>query len=172
MIADAMTVKARLNIHHERAYDYDETTKLWKYRPVDEDEEVPNIVTNAGRRIIHTYVYGNTIQRLTANLGSGFRYIAVSNDSSTPDAADVSLAGEISGNGLSRGVGTVTLPTGSGTISTIQRLFTFTGGSQGVRKAALFDVGDAGNMAHEVIFSQRVLETNDTVTLTYSITLT
>jgi hypothetical protein len=83
------------------------------------------------------------------------------------------LTTELFGNGLTRALGTVTLPTGSGTITTIAKQFTYTGGTnQSVQKTALFDASTGGNMAHEILFTQRLLVINDTLTLTFSITLT
>lgn len=167
------TIKARaiLRIRQERPY-YDEKSGLWKYRQVGKDEEVGNIITNAGRVALHTFIYGTAAQRLSADLGVGMYYIGLSADGTAPAASDTALPSELSGNGLTRAAGTVTLPTGAGTITTVQKQFTFTGGSQTVQKAALFDAATSGNMAHEILFTQKTLGTNDTLTLTFSITLT
>lgn len=134
--------------------------------------ESANIVTDAGRVAIHTYVYGTSAQRTSAGLGSGLNYIALSDDSATPLAGDTSLTGELSTNGLTRAQGTVTLPTGSGTITQVSRQFTYTGvSSQQVQKMALFDAISGGKMAHEIQFAPRTLLTNDQLTVTVSITL-
>ena len=136
------------------------------------EEEVGNLVTDAGRVAIHTYIYGTTAQRTSGGLsGTGFNYIALSNDGTAPAAGDTSLTGELSGDGLDRVQGTVTLPTGSGTITTVENEFTFSGSSQAVQKTALFDDSSGGKMAHEILFSQRTLSNGDTLTLTFSITL-
>ena len=158
--------RARCRIHHERAYDFDSKTGLFLRRIVDEDEIVLNEITNAGRIRLHTFCYN------TASRTNGLNYIALSNDATAPDPADTSLASELSGNGLTRAQGTVTLPTGSGNQTTIQHVFTYTGGgSQGVQKTALFDASTSGTMAHEIAFTQRTLFTNDTLTCTFTITL-
>lgn len=161
--------RARALISHERPYDYDEKSGLWHYKTVDE-QEAWNIVTDAGRRQIHTYLYGASAQR--AGLGGGLNYIALSNDPAAPAAGDTTLAAELSTDGLQRALASVTLPTGSGTQTVLQKIFTFTGvGSQGVQKTALFDDPAVGVMAHEIQFAQRTLFQNDTLTVTFSVTL-
>ena len=161
--------RARCRIHHERASDVDFKTGLFVYRPVDEDEEVLNEITNAGRIQLHTFCYG------TASRVNGLNYLALSNDSTAPAPTDTVLTSELTGNGLDRVQGTVTLPTGSGNQTTIQTVFTYLGvSSQGVQKTALFDtIGPppAGVMVHELAFTQRVLYTNDTLTLSVVIAL-
>lgn len=165
--------RAFVRVHHERPFDYDEKRGLWVYRQVDEDEVAGNIVTNAGRVAIHTYVYGTAGQRSGVISGTGLNYIALSNNATTPDPADTDFgANELTTNGLQRAQGTVTLPTGSNNITTIANTFTYTGSSaQGVQKTALFDAITNGRMAHEIQFQQRTLYQNDTLTVTFSIVL-
>lgn len=165
-----MRVHASLTVRHERPYDYDEARGLWLYERVDDDEQYENILTDAGRVTIHTFIYGTVEQRVAAEIGSGFNFIGVSNDAAEPTAEDTALAAELSANGLARVLGTVALPTGSETVTLISKQFTYTGdGTQGVRKTALFDDLTAGNMAHEILFAQRTLATSDTITLRFSI---
>lgn len=174
LIQEVQGPRARVVVRHERPYDFDEKRGLWFYKRVDDDEEKWNIVTDAGRVRIHTYIYGSGAQR--ASLGTGLNYIGLSNDGTAPAAGDTVLAGELtnlSAPGLARTSGTVTLPVGSGTQTTIQNVFTYTGspGPQGVQKTALFDAASSGTMAHEIIFTQRTLFTNDVLTTTFAITL-
>lgn len=161
--------RARCRIHVERAYDFDEKTGLWKYRVVDEDEERLNEITDAGRIRLHTFCYG------TAARSNGLNYIGLTNDAVAPAPGDTVLTAELTGNGLERAQGTVTLPGGSGNQTNISHLFIFTGpGSQTVQKTALFDAAGpppAGVMAHEIAFTPRTLFTNDTLTVTFTITL-
>lgn len=165
--------RATLRIRHERPYDYDKARGLWLYERVDEDEEYGNILTNAGRVTIHTYVYGTAGQRATGGLADGLNFIGLSNNGVAPAAGDTALTAELTTDGLERVLGAVTLPTGVGTITQIQNVFTYSGGgTQGVQKTALFDAISAGNMAHEILFTQRTLATADTLTLIFSITLT
>jgi hypothetical protein len=167
-----LTARAILKVRHDKALDYDEKRGLWLYEK-GEEEEVGNILTNAGRVALHTFIYGTAAQKASASLGDGLHYIGLSNDATPPAASDTSLAGELSGNGLDRALGVVTLPVGAGVITSIQNTFTYTGGGpQGVQKTALFDAASSGNMAHEILFTQRTLATNDTLTLTMNITLT
>jgi hypothetical protein len=164
---------AIITIRHEKAYDFDGNKGLW-LRRLEGEEEIHNILTNAGRVALHTYVYGTPSQRTAGGLsGTGFNYIALTDDTGSPSPSDTSLASELSGNGLDRVQGTVTLPAGSETVTTVSNQFTYTGGSsQSVRKTALFDAASAGKMVHEAAFSARTLNTNDTLTITFNITLT
>jgi len=159
--------KARVRIHVEHAYDFDERLGIWLRRQVEPDEVVENIITDAGRIGLHTFCYGTTAR------ASGFNWIGLSNNATPPAAGDTSLTGELTGNGVDRAQGTVTLPTGSSNQTTISKQFTYTGvPPQGVQKAALFSAAYPGGvMAHEIQFSQRTLFTNDLITITYTITL-
>lgn len=172
MFSQTHNVRAIARIRHEVAYDYDEKSGIW-IRKLESEEEVGNILTNGGRVSIHTYIYGTSAQRTSAGLGTGLNYIALTNDGTAPAASDTVLTAELVGNGLTRVQGAVILPTGSGTITTVSNLFTYSGGSpQGVQKTALFDASSSGKMAHEILFTQRTLSANDTIAITFSITLT
>jgi hypothetical protein len=157
---------AILRVHVERALAYDEEKGLWLYQQVEEDELVHNLITNTGRVQMHTQLYATT-----GILTNGFNYIAVSNDATAPAATDTVLAGEITTNGLARAQGNVTLPTGAGVSTTVSFTFTYTGASaQGVQKTALFTAISGGVMNHEIAFTQRTLNQNDQLTLTFTIT--
>jgi hypothetical protein len=137
-----------------------------------EEEVIRNLVTDAGRVALHTLMYGTAAQKAGLSLGSGFNYMAISGDATAPDAGDTSLAGELSSDGLSRASVTPTLPTGSEVLTSLNYEFTYTGTApQSVQKAALFDAASSGNMAHEIAFSLRTLAQNDTLTLTFNITM-
>jgi hypothetical protein len=172
MFTESHNVRALCKIQHHVAYDYDEKRGLWLYR-LEHEEEVGNLITDAGRRTVHTFLYGTAAQRISASLGpDGLSYIGLSNDAGSPVAGDTTLAGELSGDGLDRTQGTVTLPLGAGTVTEVAKQFTYTGGpAQGVQKTALFDAASSGNMAHEILFTQRTLNTSDTITITFQITL-
>jgi hypothetical protein len=161
--------RAHCLIHVERAYDFNEKPGLFVYRVEDDDVESLNEITNAGRVRLHTFCYN------TASRANGLNYVALSNDGTAPAASDTALTSELTGNGLDRAQGTVTLATGAGNQTTIQKVFTYLGGgSQAVQKTALFDAAGppvAGVMAHEIQFTQRTLFTNDTLTVTFTITL-
>lgn len=171
MFTESHQVRARCKIQHHVAYDYDEKRGLWLYR-LESEEEIGNLITDAGRRTVHTFIYGTAAQRVAASLGAdGLTYVALSNDGGSPAAGDTSLTGELSGNGLTRAQGTPTLPTGAGTITTVSKQFTYSGVTQAVQKTALFDAASGGNMAHEILFTQRTLNTSDTITVTFQVTL-
>lgn len=173
IITDTLRPRARVRIHHEQAYDFDPKSGLFLYRQVDEDTEVDNIVTNAGLVRIHAYIYATAISVPTrGSLGGGFNYIGLSNDPAAPLATDTSLPVELAGNGLTRALATVTLPTVPANQTTVVHTFTYTGiPPQGVQKSAAFDANVGGVMAHEVLFAQRTLNTNDTLQVSYTITI-
>jgi hypothetical protein len=166
LIQELLNARAHVLVHVERAYKFDKERGIWLYRQEDEDVEAWNLITNTGRVQIHTQVYGTT-----GLLTNGFNYIALTNDATAPAATDTVLASEITTNGLQRVQGVVTLPTGSGTMTTVANTFTYTGGgSQGVQKTALFTAISSGVMCHEIAFTQRTLFTSDTIALTFTIT--
>ena len=171
MIFETLTAKAHLTVRQDRPV-YDPQTGLWSSQQVGDVEVVPNILTNAGRIALHTFIYGTAAQRTSAGLGVGMYYIGLSDNATAPAAGDTALPAELSGNGLTRAAGSVTLPTGIGTVTSVQKMFTYTGGgTQTVQKTALFDAASGGNMVHEILFTQRLLATNDTITLIFAITL-
>jgi hypothetical protein len=115
------TPRARVQIHVERAYDFDEKTGLFMRRQEEDDVEAFNLITDAGRVRLHTFCYD------TASRTNGLNYVALSNDSGAPAAGDTALATELTADGLARAQGTVTLATGSGNQTTIQKIFTYLG---------------------------------------------
>jgi len=167
--------KALVRVHHERAYDFDEKRGLWLRKQVDDDEVIPNLITNAGRVQLHEQCYETSGSG--AILTNGFNWIGLDDADATPSETDTALPDELVvgvAPGLERAQGTVTVPTGALTQTTIAKTFTFTGSTQIVNMCALFTVTGppvAGIMAHEVNFTDRTLVTNDTLTITYTITL-
>lgn len=129
------------------------------------DEISHNVITNTGRVFLHTQGYG------TAPGGNGLNYIGLSNDTLTETASSTTLSTEIAANGLARAQGTVTLPTGAGTQTTIAKTFTCATASQAAQKAALFSAAAAGVMQHVLAFTQRTLQVGDTLAITFTITL-
>jgi hypothetical protein len=170
LIQDSVALpRAKVLIHQERPYAYDEAKGIWLFKQVGEDEVAGNLILNAGRVQMHSQCYGTS-----GLLTNGFNYIALTADTGSPNAGDTSLASELTGSGLGRIQGSVTLASGSGNQTTISNTFTYTGGtSQSVAKTALFTAGyPSGVMNHEILFgSARTLFTSDTLTLTFTITL-
>lgn len=157
--------RAAMTVTHHRLYDIDEKKGIYKYRMVDEPETVWNLITNAGRIFLHSQGYGTT--SLASN---GLNYIALSNDTVTETASSTTLSNEIASAGLTRAQGTVTLPTGTGNQTTIDKTFTASG-TISAQKAALFSASSSGTMNHVLAFTQRNLINADTLQITYTITL-
>lgn len=166
--------RAELRVSHKRPTDFERDPKtglytlpvLRSYKNVDDDEVVHNQKTNVGIVQLHTQGYGTS-----GLLTNGFNYIALTNTAITPAAGDTALSGEIAANGLSRAQGTVTLPTGSGTQTTVDKTFTCATAPQAAQAAALFTASSGGVMNHELTFTQRSLQVGDTLQTTYTITL-
>jgi len=131
------------------------------YANVDDDEVVWNQKTNVGIVQLHTQGYATS-----GILTNGFNYIALTNTAITPGAGDTTLSGEITSNGLGRAQGTVTLPTGSGTQTTVDHTFTCSTGAQAAQACALFTAASVGVMNHELTFTQRSLQVGDTLQIT------
>jgi len=158
----SLTARAKVTLRHERL-----ENGVWTL--VNPEETVYNTITNAGRIRLHTFCYGNVARP------NGLNYIAISSDGNAPLPGDVVLAGELTGNGLDRVLGAITLPTGSGNQTTIFYRFIYTGlAAQLVQKAALFDTAGPppnGVMAHEIQFSPRSLFESDAISVTFNIIL-
>lgn len=193
MHAEVIRGHARLDLVHRRPYDFDERRGVYVLREVSREtveepkrkwtdviseivdgvlmgriseETAYNILLNVGRVQMHKQVYG--LSGLNTN---GFVYIALTNDSAAPAATDTTLASEIATNGLSRAIATtVTLPTGSGNQTVLDKTFTLSG-TQACQKTALFDAASVGNMNHEISFTPRSLASGDTLETTFTNTL-
>lgn len=133
------------------------------YDVLSEDENW-NVKTNVGCVFIHTQVYGSSPG------ANGLNYIALSNDTVTETSASTTLSTEITTNGLGRTQGTITLPTGSGTSTTVDKTFTASG-TQAAQKAALFTAASVGTMNHVLSFIQRSLIIGDTLQITFTLTI-
>ncbi|MEN6535519.1 MAG: hypothetical protein ABFD89_17780 [Bryobacteraceae bacterium] len=134
-------------------------------RPKGEPEVVKNLITNAGRIFLHTQCYSTA-----SGVAGGLCYIALSNDTLTETAASTTLSTEIAANGLARAQGTVTLPTGSGTSTTITKTFTCITNPQASQKAALFAASSAGTMCHVLSYAQKSLAVGESLAVTFTIT--
>lgn len=129
-------------------------------------EESTNVKTTAGIDFIFSQAYNSTAAAQT----NGLSWIALSNDSLTENSASTTLSNEIAANGLTRAQGTYAHTNGQST-ATIAKTFTASG-AQSCQKAALFSASSSGTMNHVLSFTQRSLQTNDTITITYTITIT
>lgn len=129
-------------------------------------EESTNVKTTVGIDFLFSQGYNSTAAAQT----NGLSWIALSNDALTETGASTTLSSEIAANGLSRAQGTYAHSAGAST-ATIAKTFTATG-SQACQKAALFSASSAGTMNHVLAFTQRTLQNTDTITITYTITIT
>jgi hypothetical protein len=118
-----------------------------------------NLRTNAGINWQEGQMAGTTAAVCT--------YIALSNTAITPAATDTSLSGEITANGLSRALGTVT-HTSNATSYTLANTFTATG-TQAAQAAAILNASSSGTMCFENTFTQASLVSGDTLTVTWTI---
>lgn len=127
-------------------------------------EVTHNVKTNAGIDFNHTQSYG------TSPAANGLNYIALSNDALTENAASTVLSNEIAANGLSRAIGAVAHTPGQ-TTTTVQKVFTCATAPQAAQKAALFTASSGGTMHHVLAFTQRSLQIGDTLTVTFTLTI-
>lgn len=155
--------RASALISHKRPYDFDEKRGIYLYKNVDPDELVWNVKTTAGIDFLFAQGYG------TSPGANGLNYIALSNDTVSETSGSTTLSNEIAANGLSRAQGTYAHSAGAST-ATVDKTFTASG-SQSAQKAALFSASSSGTMQHVLSFTQRALVTNDTLQVTFTITL-
>lgn len=128
-----------------------------------------NLVVNAGLNWLAD-IMGNTS---TPAVNAQCNYIGLSNGAGTPAAGDTALATtvgtEITTNGLTRAQGTYA-HTSNATTFTIAKTFTATG-AQSAQAGAVFTAVSAGTMCYEDTFTSATLATNDTLTVTWTITI-
>lgn len=124
-----------------------------------------NLVTNAGLNWLAD-IMGNTS---TPAVNAQCNYIGLTNTAITPAAGDTTLSGEIVANGLSRAQGTYT-HSANATTYTIAKTFTATG-AQSAQAGAVFTAASSGTMCFEDTFTAASLQTNDTLTVTWTITI-
>ena len=126
---------------------------------------VHNLVTNAGFDLISDNV-SKTTQPAACN------YIAVTNTAITPGATDTTLSGEIDNtNGLGRAQGTYAHSAGTKTY-TVTKVFT-AGGTVASQATGLFNaaIGGGGTMCYEATYTQVTVNSGDTLTVTWTVTL-
>jgi hypothetical protein len=140
-----------------------------------EDEEVlcknkHNLLTTAGRDAMHDALY---VEQVTATQ-LGFNIIALSVNASGADASHTFVAGEITGDGLERVDASIHTHIPTQNTSTVANTFTAGGIHTAVQLAGLFDIDTApvsGTLGHENTFTPASLQLNDTLTVTWTLTL-
>lgn len=167
--------RARLRIDHRRPTNWIRNPRTGllepdprSYESLGDFGETENLITNAGRIFLHKQGYD--LSGLGAN---GLNYIGLSIDAVTETATSTALSTEIAANGLARAQGTVTLPTGSGNVTTVDHTFVCATAPQAAQKGALLTAPSAGTMNHVLVFpgGTRSLQISDTLQTTFSITL-
>lgn len=126
-------------------------------------QDVHNLVTNAGFDLISSAVSNTAAQPAACN------YIAVTNTAITPAAGDTTLSGEIASNGLTRAQGTYAHTNGQQTY-TVSKVFTATG-TQASQATGLFNASSVGSMCYEATYTQVTVNSGDTLTVTWTVTL-
>ena len=157
-IDEGMNMHGFLTVVHTNAKTHKKTTLV---------KDRHNVLTNAGRDRIHNAIYEN--QGAASQLG--FTHMGLTTNDQEELASHTTLAGEISSGGLARAdADTTTHGAGSNT-STIKHLFTATAVHTNVQKSGLFDSNSGGTMGHENTFTPVTLQNDDTLEVTWTITL-
>jgi hypothetical protein len=138
----------------------------WSIKHKDGTIEGPfhcaNITTNAGRTVMRRQLHDDAYADARA------KYIAVSQDDSTPLAADTVLTGEESADGLGRAEATYTGLAGVGQWQ-LEVVFSYVGVGITVKSEAVFDDATVGNMYYECLLSPtRTLANGDDLTITHT----
>jgi len=166
-----------VNLSWRHCQKYQRTTGSWFWKKTVTDsaacaadpstlyssQDVHNLVTNAGFDLISSAVSNTATQPAACN------YIAVTNTAITPAAGDTTLSGEISSNGLTRAQGTYAHTNGTQTY-TVSKVFTATG-TQASQATGLFNASSVGTMCYEATYTQVTVNSGDTLTVTWTVTL-
>jgi len=128
------------------------------------EERDLNVKTTAGIDFMFAQCYGTSAQ------ANGLNYIALSNDTLTETTASTVLSNEITANNMGRAIGAYS-HTGGASTATISKTFTCQTGAQSAQKAALFSAASVGTMNHVLAFTQRALQVNDQLAVTFTLTL-
>ena len=129
------------------------------------DEVVHNVITNSGRDFLHTQGYSQA-----SGVAGGLCYIGLSDDAVSETSASTTLSNEIVSNNMGRAQGTVAHSAGTNT-TTVDKTFTCQTAPQAAKKAALFTLSSGGTMCHVLGFTERSLQINDTLQITFTIQL-
>ena len=128
------------------------------------EERDLNVKTTVGIDFMFAQCYGTSAQ------ANGLNYIALSNDTLTETTASTVLSNEITTNNMGRAIGAYAHTPGQST-ATISKTFTCQTGAQSAQKAALFSACSSGTMNHALAFTQRALQVNDQLAVTFTLTL-
>lgn len=130
------------------------------------DQFHPNLLTNNGRDLFHAQCYTNTS---AGTRGGGF--MAVTSDATAANAADTSLASEISTGGLARADATTKTHSAGTNSTTIEHEYTASATHTNVQKVGLFNAGSGVTLTHEGTFTAASLISGDKLKVTYVLNL-
>ena len=134
-------------------------------------DAVPNLLTNAGKDLLHNYGYIDvTASAVTA---VGFNFIGLTEATITPAVTDTTLSSEIASGGLSRAAATTATHTPAANTSVIAKTFTASASFTSVLASAIFTASSSGTMGHIANFStgSGTLISGDQLAVTWTITL-
>lgn len=124
-----------------------------------------NLLTNAGRDFVAAQLAG------AASATAVAKWIALSSDAGAPSAANTTLAGEISTNGLARKEATYAHTGGTNTY-TLTAEWTASGTQNNIQKAGVFTAVSAGTMVFETaLASAKSVTSGDTLTVVWTCTI-
>lgn len=126
----------------------------------------PNLLTNAGRDFLHLQGYTNTS---AGTRGAGF--MVVSENATGADASHTTVAGEILINGLARADADTKSHTTGTNVSTIEHTYTASGVFTAVQLSGLLNAASVGTLLNENTFTAVALQINDTLKVTWTITM-
>jgi len=157
-ITEHTTMHGFLTVIHTRASDGKRTVLC---------KDNHNLLTNAGRDDIHDAIYENS----GAATQLGFNHMALTVNTNAPAAAQTVLTGEITTGGLARSAADTTTHGAGTNTSTIKHLYTATATHTDVTKSGLFDTNAVGTIGHVNTFTDVTLQNNDTLEVTWTLTL-
>lgn len=128
--------------------------------------ESPNLVVDNGLDANADHVFGTALDADE----SIFNWIAIGTDSTSATTSDTSLGTEVCRNQDSSVEGDSS--TGGEVVVTINQTFDGSSCSGSIVEAGVFDASSGGNMFARSTFSSVSVGTDDTLTVTYNITLT
>ena len=134
-------------------------------------DNIPNLLTNAGKDLLHNYGYIYVTASAVTAVGANF--IALTEATITPAVTDTTLSSEIAASGLTRAAATTATHTPAANTSVISKTFTASGSFTSVLASALFTASSSGTMVHEANFSTGSgrLISGDQLAVTWTITL-
>lgn len=136
----------------------------YTYETLAQDKE--NLLTNGGRDFFHAQVYTNT-----AAGTRGGNFIAVSANAGGAAAGHTAVAGEITTGGLARADADTKSHTNGTNVSTVEHTFTASAIHTDVQLSGLFNASTVGTLTHENTFTAVTLQINDTLKVTWTLTL-